>query len=295
MPVGEAPLLTHSQLVPGRLVHRRALSDVLVTEAHALGDDTFIAGAQWPRNHRLFGRSTDVDVSLVAETVRQVTIFLAHTEYEVPVGDAFLMGAMQVATVNRVMNEVGPDLAVTIRATELRRSARGLASFVVEAVMRDADGEVARGNASARILDQRTYARTRRGRTAPLVVNGSGPGRETLDVIAPTPRPGVSMLVVNTAETAFFDHPLDHVPGMLLIEAARQAIRADGGPALAGLDAVFDAVVELDEPCVIVVERHRDDWLVRFEQGGEIRTSIIGRRAASRATSEAALVEVSAG
>jgi hypothetical protein len=83
MPVGEAPLLTHAQLVPGRLVHRRALSDVLVTEAHALGDDAFIAGVQWPRNHRLFGRSADVDVSLVAETVRQITIFLAHTEYDV--------------------------------------------------------------------------------------------------------------------------------------------------------------------------------------------------------------------
>ena len=56
-----------------------------------------------------------------------------------------------------------------------------------------------------------------------------------------------------------------------------------------------DAVVELDEPCVIVVERHRDDWLVRFEQGGETRTSMIGRRAATRVTTVPELVEVSAG
>jgi hypothetical protein len=294
MPVVEAPVLTHDRLVPGRLVHRRSLSDVLVTEAHVIGDDVFLAGLQWPRNHRLFGRGAQVDVALVAESIRQLTIYLAHAEYEVPLGHAFLMGSMRVSTVDRPMNGVGPDLAVTAHATEIRRSARGLVSFVVEVGMHDAHGEVARGSAEARVLDPRTYARTRRGRTVALVVNGGGPGRDALDLLAPIPHPGVSMLVVDTTETVFFDHPLDHVPGMLLIEAARQAIRAAGGPELAGIDAVFGAVVELDEPCAVVVVRLDDDWLVRFDQGGVTRTSVIGRGAsATSTTSEYA--EVSAG
>jgi hypothetical protein len=294
MPVVDAPVLTHDRLVPGRLVHRRSLSDVLVTEAHVIGDDVFLAGVQWPRNHRLFGRGARIDVALVAESIRQLTIYLAHTEYEVPLGHAFLMGSMRVSTANRPMTGVGPDLAITARATDIRRSARGLVSFVVEVGMRDAHGEVARGSAEARVLDPRTYARTRGGRTTALVVNGGGPGRDALDLLAPIPHPGASMLVVDTAETVFFDHPLDHVPGMLLIEAARQAIRAAGGPELAGIDAVFGAVVELDEPCAVVVVRLDDDWVVRFDQAGVTRTSVIGR-GTSVTTAARAFADANAG
>lgn len=277
MPVVAAPHLAHTQLVPGHLVHRRSLSDVLITEAHVIGGDTFLAGAHWPANHRLLGRGSTVDVGLAAETIRQLTIYLAHTEYDVPLGDAFLMGAMRVSVSPRRMTGVGQDLAVRTGVTGIRRTARGVVSFDVEAVLDDGLGEVARGSARARILDQRTYARARHGRTRPVTVNGSAPGRSGLDLLCPSGRPGVATLVVDTAERAFFDHPLDHVPGMLLIEAARQSVRDAGGPELTDVVATFDAVVELDEPCTVSVGRDGDAWSVRFDQAGATRTSVLAR------------------
>ncbi|MFD3416359.1 AfsA-related hotdog domain-containing protein [Streptomyces decoyicus] len=51
-----------------------------------------------------------------------------------------------------------------------------------------------------------------------------------------------------------FDHPVDHVPGMLLLEAARQSAHkaAHPMPTIAiGVEAVFSHYVELDAPCWI--------------------------------------------
>ncbi|WP_268254571.1 AfsA-related hotdog domain-containing protein, partial [Streptomyces humidus] len=51
-----------------------------------------------------------------------------------------------------------------------------------------------------------------------------------------------------------FDHPADHVPGMLLLEAARQSAHAATHPRPGlptSLDATFTQYVELDTPCWI--------------------------------------------
>jgi hypothetical protein len=73
------------------------------------------------------------------------------------------------------------------------------------------------------------------------------------DVVLAEPAPGRTdrrRLRVDTAHPVFFDHPLDHVPGMLLLEAARQAalLQTGGERAPNAYDAVFHRYAELDEP-----------------------------------------------
>lgn len=271
------PALTHAQLVPGHLVHRRWLSDVLVTEAYPTGEDIFLAGAQWPRNHRLFGRTRQVDPALVAETVRQLTIYLAHTAFGVPLDAAFLMPSMRLSTAARAV-QTGEAISIHARAVDVRRSARGVGAFTLEARFEDRDGAVGQAVATARIIDRRTYQRTRNGRT-PLAPRVDGPSRRNgLDLLAPTDRVGVFHLVVDTGEPAWFDHPLDHVPGMLLLSAAQQAVSAAGGPGdLSSMELVYEAVVELDEPCTVTATKDDDAWRVRFEQSGGVRTGAVLR------------------
>lgn len=61
------------------------------------------------------------------------------------------------------------------------------------------------------------------------------------------------LLRVDGCHPVFFDHPVDHVPGMLLVEAARQAaVAATGGRGVPiEMDTEFRKYVEFAEPCWI--------------------------------------------
>ncbi|WP_370012895.1 AfsA-related hotdog domain-containing protein, partial [Nocardia cyriacigeorgica] len=61
----------------------------------------------------------------------------------------------------------------------------------------------------------------------------------------------VATLVPDIGHPFLFDHPLDHVPGSLLIEACRQTALAmvlERAPRLVGVSSTFDRFVELDTP-----------------------------------------------
>ncbi|MCZ9341344.1 adhesin, partial [Streptomyces sp. TRM76130] len=68
------------------------------------------------------------------------------------------------------------------------------------------------------------------------------------------PREGVWPLRVNWAHPTLFDHPTDHVPGMLLLETARQAAQRLAGPGtvlVATMTNHFHRYVEFDAPCLV--------------------------------------------
>lgn len=69
-------------------------------------------------------------------------------------------------------------------------------------------------------------------------------------------------LRADTAHPVLFDHPVDHAPGMLLLEAARQAAQAVAAPEAAlpvSMDAVFFRYAELDAPCRIEADPGEPD------------------------------------
>ncbi len=70
------------------------------------------------------------------------------------------------------------------------------------------------------------------------------------------------LLRVDTTHPVFFDHPVDHVPGMMLIEAARQAAQALLGPGPVQpvtVESTFERYAELNVPCWIEAEAGRPD------------------------------------
>jgi hypothetical protein len=93
-------------------------------------------------------------------------------------------------------------------------------------------------------------------------------------VLAPADRPGVWLLRVDTSHPVLFPRPNDHVPGMALFEAARQAATAATGlhPFLPrSMTATFARYAELHSPCRLETEVLESD-------PGEVTVRVSGRQ-----------------
>jgi 2-oxo-3-(phosphooxy)propyl 3-oxoalkanoate synthase len=83
------------------------------------------------------------------------------------------------------------------------------------------------------------------------------------------------LLRVDTTHPVFFDHPVDHVPGMMLIEAARQAAQALLGPEPVqpfAVESTFERYAELNVPCWIEAE------LAGTDAAGNPMVSVTGQQ-----------------
>jgi hypothetical protein len=90
---------------------------------------------------------------------------------------------------------------------------------------------------------------------------GRSNARDVVLAATQTATPRLYQLRADTEHPNFFDHPVDHVPGMVLVEAARQAAHAAAGQPNAlvvGMESAFAQYVELDAQCFIEAEVERD-------------------------------------
>jgi hypothetical protein len=280
--------LSYESTVSRHFVHRAAVAEVLLTDWKLAGNNSFVCAAQWPRGHALRSISDGAfDPLLVAETIRQSGILLAHVGYAVPLGNAFLMRRLRFNCMPERMGAAGGrplDLIVEATVREIQQGARRINGMRIDALLRTGDARIAMGSGWLRCVDPAVYRRLRR------VTASDGPG--LAPAVAPISpaivgRPGVGDVVIGAGDgergyqlrvpmdhPVFFDHAVDHVPGMLAIEAQRQAaVAAIGHPAarLVAVDAQFDGFLELDRACTVVpkvvAEQHgRWDVLVDIEQ-----------------------------
>ncbi|KUN40195.1 A-factor biosynthesis protein [Streptomyces longwoodensis] len=266
----DPPSLTTT--VPRQLVHRAAVAETLPTGWRRTSADHFTVRAQWPRAHGLHVSPdwTAYDPLLVVETVRQAGTLIAHAEYGVPLDHHFVLQEFHTLTrpkelaVERLPAE--PELELAFTEVQYR-GRRPTGARYTARVLRDG-AVVATADVGFTCVPAAVYRRLRGGRTpdtvtalpvppgvAPAAVARALPADV---VLAPTAISGRWQLRVHTAHPVFFDHPLDHAPGMLLLEAARQAayLSTRGTRAPAEYEAHFHRYAELDEPLWIEA---RDD------------------------------------
>lgn len=108
------------------------------------------------------------------------------------------------------------------------------------------------------------------------------PGR-TIDNLDVRPRGGVSrgLVRVDLDDPVFFDHPLDHVPGMLLVVAGLELAEhaAMLRPANVDLRLTFTKFCELDAPVEVSATRETGRNTIEFIQSGRsIAKGLLGRR-----------------
>ncbi|MEU7132757.1 ScbA/BarX family gamma-butyrolactone biosynthesis protein [Streptomyces sp. NPDC046261] len=271
-PPAVAPTLTST--VPREFVHRAAIAEVFLTGCAGVDETHFSLTAQWPRAHAFFTADggTRHDPLLAAETIRQTGLFLAHTELNVPMGHHFLLQEMEFTT-HEDRLEIGnapTDLTIAAACVILDHRERRFA-FRMDITIRRGDETVASGGGRFTCIPPGLYRRMRgrRGSTAdplPVVLPTRAEpydvGRETPRdvVLSPTARRDRWVLNPDLRHATLFDHPCDHIPGMVLVEAARQAAYGTLRPRRARPSRVavtFHRYAELDSPCTIDVTAAR--------------------------------------
>ncbi|MFE9769602.1 ScbA/BarX family gamma-butyrolactone biosynthesis protein [Streptomyces sp. NPDC005808] len=282
--------------VPRQYVHRAAVSEVLLTgwepavDGAAVQPDAFVIRAQWPRGHSLFSQAGGYqDPMLLVESVRQIGALLSHAEFDVPFGHHFLMWDMSFAITEELL-VAGPaptEVELHTVCSDMVRRGKNLSSmrYAVTVVV---DG-VALGTAAAafRCTSPAVHKRLRGERPpiakralgepiAPAAVGRTDAAHVVLSATGADPRAYRWELRVDTGHAIFFDHEVDHVPGMLLLEAARQAAQASTGlpyTLVVAVDSTFHRYAELDAPCWIEAHPGLPD------ASGDIRVKIRGTQA----------------
>jgi hypothetical protein len=271
--------LTFDRTVPRQLVHRASVTEVFLTDGAPVAADRFLVGAQWPRHHALYhpDPSGRCDFMLLAETVRQAGIFLLHRYYDVPLGQYFVFKSLDLHISDLHALRVGGTplgavLDVTVASTAASDARRLDARLDITI---EVDGRpCAYGAVAVVVVDARRYEAVRhRGRDIVGSIPATAATPETPGTEAPSTAPVIAgrqdanvllrtatdadsstwLLHVDLRHPGYFEHPSDHVPGMMLLEAFRQAghLTAARDCALTALQARFLSFGELFQPIVI--------------------------------------------
>ena len=244
--------LNHSECSFGhtvnkKLVHRAAVSEVFLTDVKSTADDKFYTGAHLPRTHSYYndvpGKTHYENIALL-EVCRQSSIIVAHNFYEVPLNAKFIF--------NEAKFHIKNNKALSIKATP---------SFViteVDVISKEFRNDILCGLtyemriyvdgclAATKLMDiswmpvpiwnkirskglkfVEGFSEIKYSTSLSQLQNKDIIGRTNADNVVLHPVEMVNdkytaKLYVNDTHPAMFDHPLDHVPGMLLIEAFRQ-------------------------------------------------------------------------
>ncbi|WP_424639702.1 ScbA/BarX family gamma-butyrolactone biosynthesis protein [Embleya sp. AB8] len=232
--------LSWSRTVPRESVHRDAVAEVLLNDVVRLSDTAFLTAAQWPRSHPTFHPAGDGGHSrlMIVETLRQLGIFIPSQFFSVPLEAHFLIKdlfyGVDVDTEPRLRGGA-TDITCLAEVDDLRRTrdGRGLRGLRLRVRLSVGRTSFARAGGNARFVDPRAYAALRAG-SPPAARASRACGRPTPEAVdAVLPRDVLlahaegGTLELDPADHLhpfFFDHASDHVPGMVLVEAARQAI-----------------------------------------------------------------------
>ncbi|MEV7597225.1 ScbA/BarX family gamma-butyrolactone biosynthesis protein [Kitasatospora sp. NPDC089797] len=237
---GAAPPLSWSRTVPRELVHRVSVAEVLLTDVREFGAGRFAAAVQWPLSHPTFprgGRGAHSPLMIV-ETLRQLGIYLPLRFCVTPPGPHFLITDVHYAIDPRaepVARHGATEVTCSVAMDGLRRdAASGALSGLRLRAGFHADGRLfATAGGGARILDTDRYAALRGpvpGPHAPVGGSGTRPDPDVLGVASPHDvllalgPDGARLDPADPRHPYFFDHTSDHVPGVALLEAARQAV-----------------------------------------------------------------------
>lgn len=256
--------------VAGELVHKARPGSVLLTGLRPDGGDGFVVSAHWPEVHEFYATGrTALDPLLLTETVRQAFPLLCHSAYDVPLGHHLLWDTFGYELTPAALAPRDHGRAVELHVScreSTRRGGRAAALTLSISVVREG---VLLAECDTRLTVQSpaVYQRLRAGRGTPESVTAlpaapiapiasSALARTRLRDVVLSPAAGLGRwwLRVDTAHPLFFDHPLDHAPGLLLLEAARQAalmLPAGHPQSVLGMETSFVRYVELDAPCRI--------------------------------------------
>jgi len=268
-----APIVEHDAI--RTLAHKRFPENVLLTDIRACSDDHFVCTGRIPADHRFFndsGRTPHEDILFYTEVGRQASLAVTHAFLNVSLDDVFIFERSQAAITPAIWDPAlarsADDVVIEIKVRETVRRKNTVTRVVAEHVMYVGDQHVFQGTGTWTMQSAALFKRLRRS-TVETASRVEGPDLlrpypSNVVISAPAPAQDntalTASLIVDGAHPYFFDHPCDHVPGMLLLEACAQlslgaCAQAGLAPsprmALMAYDMDFTQVVECNVPTTL--------------------------------------------
>ncbi|MFS0691453.1 ScbA/BarX family gamma-butyrolactone biosynthesis protein [Streptomyces nitrosporeus] len=286
--------------VPQHLVHKHDSAEVLLTDWTTHEGDLHTVHAWWPRCHTFYQpHCRRFDPLLFVETVRQTFPLLSHAAYGVPfdshlVWDGF---SFEIDPQAMLIPQGRADVVLEAACTDVRTRKGCLASMTMHAEVRLNGRRV--GGARTRFTNhspavyrrlrgERDLTEARRRALPPLPpLPPATVGRHHHEnvVLADSGRADRWQLRADLDHTVLFDHPVDHAPGMLLLEAVRQAAHLNSFTAncmVTGMSVSFEGWVELDVPA----------WISVAPVGGNVLRAVIEQEHGTCLTAEVVVESV---
>jgi 2-oxo-3-(phosphooxy)propyl 3-oxoalkanoate synthase len=263
--------LSFVRAAPTTLVDRSAVAEVLITDWRQLGTDLFRLGAQWPRGHHFYAPVAGVwyDPLLTAESLRQASVLIGQTYYGVPQDQFVTITELEFEVIPGVIL-LGPrpaEMRLNVAATDVRRRHDILTALTLEADLVRGGDFAGAGRLTLNVSDPHRPAVGEGGGYPPLpdpvppAIVGRLHERDVLLGVAESAaaRRGLNWeLRVDPGHPTLFDHPVDRIPAMVLLEATRQAVQAACAPYRVlpvELRSVFHFPLTLAVPCRISATR----------------------------------------
>ncbi|MFJ8141244.1 ScbA/BarX family gamma-butyrolactone biosynthesis protein [Streptomyces sp. NPDC096013] len=289
-----APLtLSWDSCVPRALVHRNAVAEVLLTDARALSDSHFLLAAQWPRSYAASSTSDSGTASterhdpmLAAETIRQVGLYICQKFLGAPSTSRPVIRSVGFRLDNSAEPVVGygaTDVLLRAEVFDVRHVAdvRYPVALSVRLQFSACGREFGSAIGRVRVLSDKEYEMLRGPNAAATPAPGTAHERPSPTEVS-VPSPGDVMLVrapsgallvapADLRHPRYFDHPSDHVPGMVLLEAARQAACLAGASPgrLNGCHMHALRFTEWNSPAHVTCAPAEAGWTFRITQAGE--------------------------
>ena len=223
------------------VVHKSVQSEVFVTSVEDLGADRWRCGIAVPRGHwKNWPVPATLPLITGAELVRQAGMAVCALGYGIPADSAFTIQELEFkwTDVPPAFPRFTPLTAeATIQVSDgvLRKGA--LSALTLDYRF----GDFATARATTRILSRKDYGVIRRN--APTA--GAAEPRHDGDILRPFLDPLHGLVGWDERDPFFFDHAVDHVPGMLLTEVVVRAFTRLRDEQPTSVKLIFERFAEL--------------------------------------------------
>ena len=299
--------LRTDQPLPRQVLHKTALEQIFVTDwMLGPGDDWCTIAARLPLAHGHFSDTAAPyhDIVLMSEVVRQAGLVVAEEWIKVPDDRQFLLRELKVELdpieharrtretcdvlisqdpSSQVKMRPGRSMAGGMMRSRLQIGGKpaGMSEVMGAWVPNDfydgfrgSKGEETSGEGLPEPT-ARADVETRTGKV--------NPANSVLTPLRPScePRGYEASLVIERSDPTFFDHPLDHVPGLLLLEGIQQVAVAGACEELgtdhsrvviSGFHMAFSKLAEFqpDVVCSVVLDEDGRGGKVACSQDGKV-------------------------
>ncbi|MFC4032439.1 ScbA/BarX family gamma-butyrolactone biosynthesis protein [Streptomyces polygonati] len=283
--------LSWSRTVPREMVHRRSVAEVLLTDVRRDRAGGFEAAASWPRSHPTFPHDgSDLHSPLIlVETLRQLGIYVPLRYFDIPEKSRLLITDLRFALMADKEPRIGcgcSEITCRVTVSDIRRSADDgrVSGLRLHVTYLTGGVPFAHAGGGARFLTAARYADVRADRltgSRPPPTTEGRPDPLTLgvadwrDVVITRKAGALEVEPADPMHPFFFDHVTDHVPGMVLLEAARQAAaEASGGVLLRPTSGHLFAArfTEFAPPARVECVPHHLTCVFRIRQGAHCAT-----------------------